>query len=107
MQVLLTFVIIQSLSSIESLQYTFLEATAPAHHSEAACATLPPSFSALLSDSCTEHSAATLAPLPASISAHLSCSCTKAKQEPVTMPLPCDPSFQIRGCMTGSSFNGQ
>ncbi|KAL3571146.1 hypothetical protein D5086_028395 [Populus alba] len=42
--------------SIESLQYTFLEATAPAHHSEAACATLPPSFSALLSDSCTEPS---------------------------------------------------
>ncbi|KAJ6875580.1 hypothetical protein NC652_035082 [Populus alba x Populus x berolinensis] len=42
------------------------------------------------------HSAATLAPLPASISAHLSGSCTKAIQEPATMPLPCDLSFQIR-----------
>ncbi|KAJ6869030.1 hypothetical protein NC651_033954 [Populus alba x Populus x berolinensis] len=27
--------------------------------------------------------------------------------EPATMPLPCDLSFQIRGCMTGSSFNGE
>ncbi|XP_011046212.1 PREDICTED: uncharacterized protein LOC105140874 isoform X2 [Populus euphratica] len=53
----------------------------------------------------TQRSAATLAPLPASISAHLSGSCTKAKQEPATMPLPCDLSFQIGGCMTGSSFN--
>ncbi|XP_011046210.1 PREDICTED: uncharacterized protein LOC105140874 isoform X1 [Populus euphratica] len=94
MQLLLAFVIIQSLSSIESLQYTFLEATAPAHHSEAACATLPPTFSALLSDSCME-----------------------AKQELPTLPIKHDfrmpPSSNYgcmqytypKGCMTGSSFN--
>ncbi|KAJ6970573.1 hypothetical protein NC653_034997 [Populus alba x Populus x berolinensis] len=116
--------------SIESLQYTFLEATAPAHHSEAACATLPPSFSALLSDSCTEPSSnygsmqytypkvATLAH-DSALSSHtcaLACQYFRSSlmllhqgktrslifgdnvqmAEPVTMPLPCDPSFQIR-----------
>ncbi|CAK7329018.1 unnamed protein product [Dovyalis caffra] len=45
---------IRSSSTIGSLQYTCLEATALAHDSEAAWATLPLSFSALLSDSCME-----------------------------------------------------
>ncbi|KAJ6868985.1 hypothetical protein NC651_033921 [Populus alba x Populus x berolinensis] len=53
------------------------------------------------------HSAATLVPCLPVFPLISQALAPRQNKKPATMPLPCDLSFQIRGCMTGSSFNGE